>query len=67
MIEVKLYCDSCDKYYEIQIESISDIDWICPHCKSSGYVYITEYEDPDKDDSPIEMGRGGALHTGKQT
>lgn len=58
-ITVKLVCDICNKESIQKVDRSSDINWVCPECDSSERTFIREYDDPEKNDNPIILGRGG--------
>ncbi len=58
MMTVTLLCDNCGEKFEQTIEYISDVEWVCPKCKYTD-IALLDIDDPDKDDSPLVMGRGG--------
>ena len=62
-----ILCDKCEKEYKIEFEYISDVIGMnCPECNSDKIWYM-KFVQHDEDSTPLVMGRGGALHTGKQT
>lgn len=63
MMRIKLICDKCEKEWEQTVEYMSQIEWVCPSCKSKEHTFSTEIEDDEKDNEPLVMGRGGC---GKQ-
>ena len=52
--KVHIVCSSCDKNYEIDIDSFGDIDWVCPQCKSDEHTYITDVEKPEDIETDTE-------------
>jgi len=55
----KIFCDNCDKWHEVNFEYASDLpDIVCPKCISDS-IWFGDITDEDKDDGPIEIGRGG--------
>ena len=62
-----IHCDSCEETSKIEFEYVSDtIGITCPKCGSSD-VWYRDIVQHDINDSPLVLGKGGALHTGKQT
>jgi len=64
MMKIRIKCFNCDKQFEQEVEYISQIDWICPECKSSEHTATIDIETNEPDETPIIMGKGGC---GKQS
>ena len=63
MDKVKLYCNECDEEFYQNVEYISDINWICPKCKSDR-TWLREYIGENINDREIKLGKGGCGRTG---
>jgi len=61
MIKVKIFCDTCDKWFTYEYKMLSDIDKKCPICKSDKIWFGDIISDEDND-TEIKLGKGGALH-----
>ena len=60
-MEVILHCEECDKDTKQSMEYISEIKYICKHCKSNN-VYIKDCIHDET--TPLSVGRGGCGPTG---
>jgi len=58
-MKITIYCETCNDHFFQEVDSISDIDWVCPECKSKDQTFIFEIDNPDANNEPLVMGRGG--------
>ena len=56
---VKIFCDDCNKWHEVEFEFPSELpNMTCPKCKSER-VWFGDIVDEDMNEESLTMGRGG--------
>lgn len=59
MMEAITVCDKCNSKYKQIVNMVSEIEFMCPNCKTDEHTWLFEIKEDDPDNTPIVLGKGG--------